>query len=969
MTQFARLQHSSRTYLTFLILILGLHLATDASALANSSQALPGLEHPARVIWDSDGIPHIYAKTDRDAIFLQGYIHAQDRMYWMDSFRHTFDGTLAELVGEAALGSDVQFRKFNLQAAAQLSFDAMSPKARHQLEAYAAGVNAYLATNPTPQEYGLLELDTVRPWLPSDSILMLKGLSALTWIELGDIKRTVDLAQFTARGAAGGFDGSALFFEDVYRVAPVVPAVVLPNFLESIGGSEGVTSPRTPLDKSRGEGVPSAMADLDAVDPRVLQLARETWQDFANSPALVDARRHVQEGLGSNWWLIGGALSETGKALLASDPHQPVTMPTALHPIHLVSAERDGLSASGTNFGGIPGILVGCNRTACWAGTNCNIDGGDVFQEELLFDPATGVPTHTVFRGVAEPIVRLSQQYRFNTPGDGAVDNLSEASVPPLVGDVFLVPRRAKGPLLNFAQTTGSGGIGLSSQYVGWAVGRDAEAMLRLGSVRNVDDFLEAVALLDNFNLHMGYADQEGHIAYAVGGDVPLREDLQLTGQVDGQPPIMIRDGSGALANQWLEASGEGSQVPYSILPQAEMPQVVDPPEGFIVTANNDPTGGTVDNDLFDQFRSDGGVLYFHHNYRSLRAARIQSEIVRLTANGGKLSMEELKAMQANSQMMDAEVILPSLLEAFDNAQAPGAPAVLATLAADPGIEEAIGRLAQWDYSTPTGIEQGYDPGDDPHNLQAPNEPEIANSVAATLYSVWRGQAVSRVVDDTLVRIGLGDALPDSETAFRAFAHQILTFDPAQGGGASGVDCFAVEGVSDRRVARDIVLLETLQGTLDLLAGDAFAPAFGHSTHQNDYRWGRLHRITIPHVLSPAFNVPSAGDFKDLEPTLTGLARGGGLQTVDSASHDARAADANSFKFSVTPGYRMVAELTRRGPRGEQISPGGAGGDPFGPRYTNQLDRWLTHQYAPIRMSPDEVHRNAESQETFVPQR
>jgi penicillin G amidase len=969
MTRFARRPHSPWTYLTLLILTLALHLATDASALANPFQALPGLEHPARVIWDSDGIPHVYATTDRDAILLQGYIHAQDRMYWMDSFRHIFDGTLAELVGEAALASDLQFRKFNLQAASQKSFDAMSGKTQSQLRAYAAGVNAYLATNPTPQEYGLLELDTVRPWLPTDSILMLKGLTALAWAELGDIKRTVDLADFNALGASKGFDGNALFFEDVYRVAPVVPAVVLPGFLESIGGTEAVTAPLAAPTKSRAVGRQFGSADIAALDPQVLQLARDYWQEVSNSPVLEDARRHIQEGLGSNWWLIGGALSETGRPLLASDPHNPVTMPTALHPIHLVSRQPGGLQVNGTNFGGIPGVLIGCNTNACWAGTNSNIDGGDVFQEELLFDPATGVPTHTVFRGVPEPIVRLPQQYRFNNLGDGIVGNLSDAPVAPLVGDLFLIPRRADGPLLSFTQTTGSGGVGLSSQYVGWAAGRDAEAILRLGSVRNVDDFLEAVALLDNFNLHMGYADREGHIAYAVGGDVPLREDLQLTGEVDGQPPTMIRDGSGVRAHQWLAASREGSPVPYSILPQAEMPQAVDPPEGFIVTANNDPIGGTVDNDLFDQFRPDGGVLYFHYSYRSLRAARIQSEIARLTANGGKLSMAELKAMQANNQLMDAEVILPSLLEAYANAQASGAPAALATLAADPRIEEAIGRLVRWDYSTPTGIEQGYDPGDDPNNLQAPGEEEIANSVAATLYSVWRGQAVRRVVDETLVRIGLGDALPDSETAFRAFANQVLTFDATHGGGASGVDCFAVDGVSDRQVARDIVLLESLQATLDLLASDAFAPAFGHSTHQNDYRWGRLHRITIAHVLSPAFSVPNAGGFQDLEPTLTGLARGGGLETVDAASHDARAADANSFKFAVTPGYRMVVELTRRGPKGEHISPGGAGGDPFDARYTNQMGRWLTHQYAPMRRSPGEVNRDAESRQTFVPQR
>jgi len=969
MNRIAHRKHSSIDFFALLILLFGLHLATVAPAFAAPTAALPGLQHPARVVWDSDGIPHIYARTDRDAIYLQGYIHAQDRLYWMDWFRHTFDGTLAELLGESALGSDLQFRKFNLQAVARQSFEAVPKDIQRLLEAYAAGVNAYLATQPTPQEYALLEIDTIRPWLPTDPILLLKGIPALFWTELGDIKRTVDLAEFNARGTVGGFDGSALFFEDVYRVAPVLPAVVLPGFLESIGGTEAVATPMASPEKNRVADPGHRSSATAALDPQVLQLAQDYWSEMASSEIFENARKNIREGLGSNWWLISGALSETGNAMLASDPHQPVTMPTALHPVHIVSAEAGGLDVQGTNFGGVPGVMPGCNRYACWAPTNSNIDGGDIFQEELVFDATTGAPTHTFFQGNPESLIRLPQQYRFNNPGDGIVDNLSLAAVPPLDGDVFLVPRRAHGPLLTFTQTTGSGGVGLSSQYVGWAVGRDAEAFLRLGFIRNVDDFMEAVSLFDNFNLHVGYADRQGHIAYAVGGDAPLREDLQQMGGVDGQPPILIRDGRGVLAHEWLKNVSFGdSGVPYQILPQAEMPHSIDPPEGFIVTANNDPIGTTVDNDVFDQFRPDGGVLYLHYSYRGLRAARIQSEIARLTADGGKLSMVELKAMQANNQMMDAEVILPSLLEAFRNAQVPGAPAILAALAADPRVQEAIGRLVEWDYSTPTGIERGYDPGDDPDNLQAPGEEEIANSVAATLYSAWRGQAVRKVVDGTLTRIGLGGSLPDSENAFRAFANQILTFD-AQSIGASGVDFFALDGLGDRRAARDAVLLESLQSALDLLAGDAFAAAFGNSTDQNDYRWGLLHRITIPHVLSPAFNVPSAGGFQDLEPTLPGLARGGGLETVDSASHDARAADANSFKFSVTPGYRMVVELTRRGPRGEQISPGGAGGDPFGPRYTNQLGRWLTHQYAPMRRTPGEVFRDAESRQTFVPQR
>src|SRR6185436_19158842 len=111
--------------------------------------------------------------------------------------------------------------------------------------------------------------------------------------------------------------------------------------------------------------------------------------------------------------------------------------------------------------------------------------------------------------------------------------------------------------------------------------------------------------------------------------------------------------------------------------------------------------------------------------------------------------------------MLDAEVLAPEITAAFERASAGDAPAALAALAADPRVAEAAGRLAAWDYSTPTGLAEGYDPGDDPEALPEPSESEVRASVAATIYAVWRSRVMANTIDATLARVGLADLLPD----------------------------------------------------------------------------------------------------------------------------------------------------------------------------------------------------------------
>lgn len=131
---------------------------SGASGTGERTTSLPGLDGPVRIVRDALGVPHVYATSDRDASFATGWLHAQDRLFQMDSSRRQAAGRLAELVGPPGLASDVQLRTMGLVRSAERSLPAISPEARAGFEAYSAGVNAWVARNPLPLEYAALEL-------------------------------------------------------------------------------------------------------------------------------------------------------------------------------------------------------------------------------------------------------------------------------------------------------------------------------------------------------------------------------------------------------------------------------------------------------------------------------------------------------------------------------------------------------------------------------------------------------------------------------------------------------------------------------------------------------------------------------------------------------------------------------------------------------------------------------------------
>ncbi len=917
-------------------------------AAAAPPQHLPGLHQPAAVIRDGADIAHVRAADEHDAFFLQGWVHAQDRLFQMDVSRRRASGTLAELLGSGALAGDVQLRTFGLRRAAERSLPLLSPRTVAALEAYAEGVNAWASSHPLPPEYAALELTRFEPWTALDSVAVGKLIAFGLSFDLGDLDRTVAFQSYVT--ALGPQAGAAFFGQDLFRAAPFDPASTVPDALA------GAQPP------------PHGRAGMGAtgLEPRTIELAARYLRAIRAQPFL---RRLVDrdDRDGSNQWVIAGAHTTSGSPLLASDPHLALGEPSTFYPVHLEAgpfwAPGALLDAIGNSFPGAPAVIVGHNRHIAWGATVDPFDVTDVYQERLVADPGSPSGLATVFQGQLEPVQAIPESYRVNVLGDGVMDDL--VPVPP-GGDVppatLIVPRRNGGPLI---EVDLAHGVGLSVAYTGFSGTREIETFLDFDRAADLDDFLTGLRKFDEGSQNFCYADDAGNVGYFTNSAVPVREDLQR-GQVSGAPPWLVRDGTGG--NEWLPVQHPQplQVVPFEVIPLSEMPQVVNPPAGFAINANNDPDGFTLGNDPLSRQRPGGGILYLAPGYDAgFRAGRITRRVRQVLARG-RMSFADMQSIQADVKLLDAASFVPWIRGALQRAGRPGAPPALAALAADPRVVEAVGRMAAWDTSTPTGIPEGYDASDVDGRLSPPTQAEIDASVAATLYAVWRGQLIHEVID---AHLG-GLPVPPGQQAMTALRNLFDRFPVQHGVGASGIDFFAVPGLTagpeDRR---DLVVLQSVSAALDLLAGPAFEPAFHGSTRQEDYRWGKLHRIVFSHPLGGPFDVPPAfGEFPAPLPGLSGIPTDGGFSVVDASSHDPRAASVDAFMFSSGPSNRLVVELSRGArKRAESVWPGGVSGVPGTPGYLNLLPLWLTNDTVPLLFTQGELMRGASSVERFLP--
>ncbi len=294
---------------------------------------LAGLGAPVEVLRDRYGIPHIFAASLEDASFALGYVHAQDRLWQMEMNRRTGTGRLAEVAGVQALESDRFLRTLGVRRSAEANLKTLDSETRRLLEAYAAGVNAFLATDPVlPVEF-LLTGARPEPWTPADSI---------TWIKM------------MAWDLGGNWRSEMLRL----RLARSLPTERIQQFVSPYPGE-----------------APTPIADLKELYG---SLERDVVR-IAGSGQLPEFLRDG-EGNGSNNWVLSGTRTASGKPILANDPHLGLTAPPVWYFAHL---SAPGMNVIGATLPGVPGVILGRNDRIAWGFTNTGADVQDLFLEKL----------------------------------------------------------------------------------------------------------------------------------------------------------------------------------------------------------------------------------------------------------------------------------------------------------------------------------------------------------------------------------------------------------------------------------------------------------------------------------------------------------------------------------------------------------------------------------------------------------
>jgi penicillin amidase len=505
---------------------------------------LEGLNAPVNIYRDDMGIPHIYATTSHDLFFAQGYVHAQDRFWQMDTWRHIGSGTLSEMFGAGQVETDTFLRTLGWRVTAEQEYAGLDADSKAIIDSYTAGVNAYIQDHDTTAlslEYAILGLLSpdykIESWTPINSLTWGK---AMAWDLRGnmgeEIERAVLLKTFTPEQLA-----------ELYPAYPDDHPVIV----NQIGTGASVSAP-----------APAPAFDIPDETLVVLQ-HNTSLLDFALGPA--------GDGLGSNSWAVSGSRTASGMPLLANDPHLGIQMPSIWYQAHLECkpvTDECPYNVAGFTFAGVPGVVIGHNDRIAWGFTNVGPDVMDLYIERVNPDN----PNQYEVNGEWVNFDTRTETIQV-VGGDTVEVTVRSTRHGPVISDSY-------GPVKDentnddpeFVPFKERAGVELPEQYVialKWtalAPSTPFKAIWGFDQAQNWDDFREAAR---NFHVpaqNLLYADVDGNIGYQMPGDIPMRANGDGTVPVPG----------------WTDEYEWTGFIPFE-----DLPYTFNPPEGYIVTANN----------------------------------------------------------------------------------------------------------------------------------------------------------------------------------------------------------------------------------------------------------------------------------------------------------------------------------------------------------------------------------------------
>lgn len=822
----------------------------DAGANPGTPLALPGMSAEASAWVDAFGVLHASCETDADCATILGYFHARDRFAQMDLRRRLTTGRIGTFVTSAVHdiavsidgASRAQFTTRDGRPIEDVLVESATPETLAVLEGYSNGVNAWLDDVANGRNGATYAAEFGFALVSVEEIPRWEPSDCVaTVVALVDSltnSADADIARGLQYAAAGDAAG------DLFRPRAGSTSVILPDFV----------GPGSNKERS-AERVPAT-----AVDAALLRRAAPALEQAL---AAVQGRRidmpDAEGARGSNNWVVSPELSASGNALLTNDPHLGMSNPSIWYLAHL-DAKTNGTGtwhAAGMTFAGMPWVVIGQNEDLAWGATNSNFDQSDVYIETLTED-GEGV----LFDGEEVPFLRRT----FTIELAGAEPRDVEALYVEHHGVVLSVDEEA--------------GTAISHRWTGNDLDTDVNFLTEIMAAADIDEAQDAIRNVTSIGQNWVVATRDGDIGWFPFNRVPTRAWHSLD------------------TPAWLPLPGDGSAEWGEYYALEDLPQALNPPQGYLATANNDMVGAFVDGDQTNEDWS---------TYQNVVAIGLRHERI----------VQLLEATDAHdtATMLDAVGDVYSLL---GERLAPffAEAAQRATLTED--AQAVVDAMAAWDFACPTGID-----GVDPEGPLSSDAEELAAARGCLAFHAAYYMARQTTFADEFEAEGWSSFPSRASFYLMLLRPEVLDAPDAWWDDVTTTD--VVE-------TRDDALVAALEEAGALLRGLLGAP--------EGWIWGRVHTLTLRADLfdSLGIDIYNHGPF----------ANDGGDYTVDVANVSGSPASGEFF-HNAGASMRMVCEAGDPAVSCLVQLPGGQDhhrpeNAPDNANYDDLLQRWLRNE-------------------------
>ena len=984
--------------------------------------ALPGLKKPAHVVFTEHGRPHVYAEDREDLGYVLGFIVARDRYFVMDLQRRLAQGTISSLLGDAALANDVEARMIGMNHVTQLVLDNLSPERAAYLDAYVRGINAYIdrvrsKELPAPSELstfgtilGIRKVaDAMKPFTRRDIAAMVAVIMYETNFDSGDIGRTAQKQRLDAlmdKGTDTGLLRIAGAREDIFKggLAPLFDVHSASGW-EIEEGSPSTSLRPLPGKKRGGE----ARGQLRALPADMLSRAEERHERLQQRFGRTEI-----DNFGSNTWAVQGTKTADGAGLVAGDGHLPLSVPALMYQIGLDTTTfgQQALRQTGLLITSLPVLAVGTNGDVAWSQVNPFADITDWYAERIELD-AQGKPVSAYFQDQPRPLTQVDESYEIAEVRALMSEERTEVWARWVtfdgrwIFDIEGTPLESPGDAGDGDYVVNLGGryvvpgdvnqdgviSAISFDYTALDTTRYVDTLDELTFAKDIREYQELTKGFIGNLLYSAVTDTSGDILFTSYQAVPCRGYLARDAQgewEDAAHPRYLLDGNTyggfsipSFADGKVDES-QGVQDPYKcVVPFDETPQAINPPQGFVLNANNQPAPILNDASLSDD------PWYIGGPWRDVRADTIQQGLQQATQDG-QATIEDMATIQADTRSRTGEMFATHFADAILSARAlsmtdgpitPDGARLIALYTADSArFDDIEQRLRTWSmrtYPASSGVETFYN---------TPTEQDRADAVITMIFNAWLPRMMQATFDDealyysasgsvTQLRVlkRMLDGRGDNSTALASYydlTNESVFFDKLG---------------TDELERSDEMILTSLTQALAFLESDPVAPAEGGfgTADMSQWLWGMRHQVRFESLLADFLGGTDFGSFLDtFSITTETLPLAENLPQDDPRADlkwfprpgDNFAVDAANPGFSGTnfthgsgPVMRMVISLKGDEVKGQNIIPGGQSGLNDSPYFADQARLWLGNETVPLRFYPEDVAAGAQGRAYFVP--